>query len=359
MDGEISHLIEDWTGPEGPESHVVVTSRVRHARNFDRLPFPPCAEAKDLERVCNKIDGLIKGASSLGAFRRLDLSACTPLERMFLKESHVISPELEHGGEHRSLYINRERSCAVMVNEEDHLRMYCLLSGLQLEAALSRINTIDETFSKSLQYAFSDKYGFLTACPSNVGTGMRASVMLHLPGLVMMGKIEEIINSLPQTGMSVRGHLAVRGYYGENSEFLGDFYQISNEVTLGKTELEILELLQSIVSQIIQKEVDAREALFTKKKWYAEDVIWRAYAILTHARILESSEAFKLLSPIRLGIEKGYFSFLTHHQLNRLVVAVQPAHVQLAEGENCSVEQRDIARARFLRSAFQQMDSQN
>lgn len=353
METSVSKLIEKWAEPAGPMSHVVVSSRVRHARNLERVAFPPRASKEDLRRVCDSVDRLIRSNEGLGDLARIDINACSSVERTFLKESHIISPELEQGGKHRILYIDQKRSCVVMVNEEDHLRMYCLRSGFQLVPVLQEINTIDAIFGRSLNYAFSEKYGYLTTCPSNVGTGIRASVMLHLPGLIMTQQIEEILKHVPQSGMTVRG------YYGENSEFLGDFYQISNEVTLGKTEEEIVQTLQAVIEHLIAKEEAARETLFEKKRWYVEDVIWRAYALLTHARIMTSSESFKLLSPIRLGIARSYFPTLTHHRLNQLIVAVQPAHLQLAKGAEIGTEERDIARAQLLRAAFNSPNAHN
>jgi len=350
---DLANVTKQWAEPEGPLGHVVVSSRVRHARNIERVSFPPRADRDDLRRVCDLVDHLVRGSATLSGFERIDISACSTLERTFLKESHIISPELEQAGEYRVLYLDPQRSCAIMVNEEDHLRMYCLRSGLQMAPVLEEINRIDAVMGRSLKYAFSEKYGYLTTCPSNVGTGMRASVMLHLPGLVMTQQIEEIVKELPQRGMTVRG------YYGENSEFLGDFYQISNEVTLGKTEEQIVESLHKVIEQIIAHEESARSALFEKKRPYVEDTIWRAYGQLTQARIMASSEAFKLLSPIRLGIERGYFPSLTHHDLDHLIVQVQPAHLQVAEGRETGVEDRDIARARLLRTAFTGKNSHN
>jgi protein arginine kinase len=350
---DVADLTRNWAEPEGPLGHVVVSSRVRHARNLEHVSFPPRADKEDLRRVCESVDRLVRGETVVSRFARVDIPQCSGLERAFLKENHIISAELEQAGDFRVLYLDPQRSCAIMVNEEDHLRMYCLRSGFQLIPVLEEINAIDAVLSRSLKYAFSEKFGYLTTCPSNVGTGMRASVMLHLPGLVMTGQIEEIVKNLPQSG------LTVRGYYGENSEFLGDFYQISNEVTLGKTEEQIIQMLQTAVGQIIAREDAARSALFEKKRAYVEDVIWRAYALLTHARVMASSEAFRLLSPIRLGIERGYFPALTHHRLNRLIVEAQPAHLQLAEKREIGVEERDIARARLLRAAFGGQDTHN
>jgi protein arginine kinase len=350
---DIAQLTREWTQPAGPESHVVITSRVRQARNLDQIAFPPRANKDDLRRVCDAVDHLVQGNGGLGGFTRIDLSACSPLERAYLKEDHIISPELEQGGRFRILHIDPRRSCVILVNEEDHLRMYCQRAGFQTTPLLEEINAIDRMFAGALDYAFSEKYGYLTTCPSNVGTGMRASVMLHLPGLVMTQQIDDILKSVPSTGMTVRG------YYGEHSEFLGDFYQISNEVTLGKTEEDILNGLQATTDQIVSREVAAREALFDKKELYVEDIVWRAYAVLTSARIMASAESFKLLSPMRLGIDHGLFPALTHERLNRLIVEVQPAHLQVAAGREIGTEERDKARAALLRRAFDGLGSTN
>ena len=350
---DVASLTKNWAEMSGPSGHVVISSRVRHARNIDRMSFPSRANKDDLRRVCESVDRLVRSDAALAGFARVDIDSCSTLERAFLKESHIISPELELAGQYRVLYIHSERSCAIMVNEEDHLRMYCLRAGLQLKPVLDEINAIDAVLGRSVKYAFSERYGYLTTCPSNVGTGMRASVMLHLPGLVMTQQIEDMVKTLPPAG------LTVRGYYGENSEFLGDFYQVSNEVTLGRTEEQIVQSLQAVIQQITHREEMARTTLFEKKRAYVEDVIWRAYALLTNARIMASSEAFKLLSPIRLGIERGYFPSLTHHRLNQLIVQAQPAHLQLSEGGEIGVEDRDIARARLLRAAFTGMDAHN
>jgi len=350
---DVVKLTEKWAEPAGPANHIVVSSRVRHARNLERVAFPPRAGKEDLRRVSESVDRLIRGNVALTGFARIDINACSSVERSYLKESHIISPELEHGGEYRVLHLDQRRSCAIMVNEEDHLRMYCMRSGLQLMPSLEEINAIDALLGRSLSYAYSEKYGFLTTCPSNVGTGMRASVMLHLPGLVMTHQIEEIVKTIPQTG------LTVRGYHGENSEFLGDFYQISNEVTLGRTEEEIVELLAKFIERLIAREEAARNVLFEKKRWQVEDMVWRSFALLSQARVMSSKEAFKLLSPIRLGIERGYLPTLTHHRFNHLIVTVQPAHLQLAEGGELGVEERGIARARFLRTTFGTLNTHN
>jgi len=353
MDMDVTKLTEKWALAAGPENHIVVTSRVRLARNLAMAPFPPRAEKEGLRRVAEAVDTLIGKHPELRGFMRVDVGALSPLERAFLKEGYIISPEMELGGEHRVLYLDQLRHCVIMINEEDHLRMYCLRAGLQTDPSLEEISRIDGIFGRALNYAFSDKYGYLTTCPSNVGTGMRASVMLHLPGLAMTRQVEEALKAAPPSG------LTVRGYYGENSEFLGDFYQISNEVTLGRTEGEIVTVLQGMIRQVIERETAARKHLFQRKQTYVEDVIWRAYGALTHARIMNSTEACKLLSPMRLGIERGYFSTLSHHELSQLIVAVQPAHIQLSAGSQTGAEERDVARAQFLRSKFSRLDANN
>ena len=349
----LADRLGEWLSGTGPDSDVVISSRIRLARNLERFNFPARLTGEQREECGAHIREKVLEAGLVQEDGYFPLADYSPLQRHFLVERHLISREQEDGEPGRGVAIGDQEVLSVMVLEEDHLRLQILKSGFQPEETWRIATGVDDMLEKQLDYAFNPQLGYLTSCPTNVGTGLRVSVMLHLPGLAMTGGLDEIVKSVPQMG------LTVRGYYGENSEFLGDFYQVSNEVTLGKAETEILQMLRAIVDQVIRKELRARRTLFQKKLWYVEDVIWRAFAVLTHARILSSKEAFKLLSPIRLGIEQGYFSSLSHHALNRLIVSVQPAHIQLAEGNEYSVEQRDVARARFLRNAFDRLDARN
>ena len=273
-------------------------------------------------------------------FRRLNIKEINSLHRLYLKESHLISSELELGGDHRVIYVSPDYRISIMVNEEDHLRMQCLDTGLQLRKVLAIMDEVEMQLGKVLNFASHPRFGYLTACPTNVGTGLRLSVMLHLPGLVLINRVNEIIQSVSQYG------LTARGIHGEGSEHLGDFYQISNEVTLGKSQTEICTTLEGVADQIVEHEMAARNALFEQQPLIARDLIGRAFAILQNASIINSSEALTHLSKIRLGIDQGYFHPLSHTDLSRLMIEVQPAHLQFRQGGQLPEEKRDIPAAR-------------
>lgn len=338
---------DQWLDRTGPEMAIVASSRVRLARNLPDIIFPPRSGAEDLERAAKIIDEAVRKSATLRTLRRLDLAKLDARWRSCLKESHFISLELEKADSHRFVYISEDASVGLMVNEEDHLRMFCIMPGLQLREAMDRVREIDEELQKHLEFAFSPDYGYLSACATNTGTGMRASVMQHLPGLTIAKALEKAFAGIPDNG------LTVRGYYGENSEFLGDFYQLSNERTLGKSEEEILESLFKTVREGLLAERQARDLLFREKANAIDDAIWRSYAILSSARVIDTTEAAKLLSKVRLGMERGYFHGLSHEGLNRLIVDIQPGHVQLnaaaAGARALETDQRDALRARLLR----------
>jgi len=343
-----------WLDRSGPESSVVASSRVRLARNLPDLIFPPRARGEDLARATALLHDAITKAPTLQGIHRIPIPELTEIQRAILKESHIISNELERGGEHRVVYVNDDASIILMLNEEDHLRLCVLMPGLQLEQTYKLAATIDEELQRGLDFAFHDQFGYLSACATNTGTGMRASVMLHLPGLAITKKLETTFIGMPDNG------LTVRGYYGENTEFLGDYYQISNERTLGKSEEDILETLDSAVKLALKAESSARAFLFRERLEAIDDAIWRSYAILGHARIMETSEAAKLLSKIRLGVDRGYFGRLSHESLNKLVVEIQPGHLTAATGQGpMESEQRDVIRARLLRTRFASLAQRN
>ncbi|MCX7766136.1 MAG: ATP--guanido phosphotransferase, partial [Candidatus Sumerlaeia bacterium] len=313
------HIIFDsdrWLEEAGPKMHVVISSRSRLARNLDNYRFALFARKEELHAVAEQIANAIQQIQELNQFLKIDLTQLDKIERHFLTESRIISKELEKSGDERFVYLSPDRRVSIMVNEEDHLRMQCILAGLQLRNTFEIINRIDDRLANYLDFAFSEKFGYLTACPTNVGTGLRLSVMLHLPALVIQNKIGEIVELIQPYGF------ILRGFQGENSEFEGDCYQVSNEITLGKTEEELLETLQKVVEQIIEREESARQTLFTEYRSTVDDVIWRSYALLRYARRLDSVEAMQLLSRIRLGIDLGYFPQLSHQQLNQLFIMI-------------------------------------
>lgn len=343
------HIIIDsdrWLEEAGPKMHVVISSRSRLARNLENYRFAPYARKEELHAIAEHIANAIQQIQELSQFLKIDLTQLDKVERHYLTESRIISKELEKSGDERYVYLSPDRKVSIMVNEEDHLRMQCILPGFQLRKTFEIINQIDEQMANHLDFAFNEKFGYLTACSTNVGTGLRLSVMLHLPGLVMQNKIGEVVELIQPYGF------ILRGFQGENSGFEGDCYQLSNEITLGKKEEELLETLQTVVEQIIEREETARQTLFNEYRSTIDDVIWRSYALLRYARRLDSAEAMQLLSRIRLGIDLGYFPQLSHQELNQLFIMIQPAHLQLLMGKEVGPQGRDIFRAEILSKRF-------
>jgi protein arginine kinase len=333
--------------------NVVVSSRSRIARNVQGYGFSTYANKEQLIAVAELINKAINNIEEGNDFIRIPLPELEGLEKNYLTESRLISKEMEQNCEFCYVYLSHDRRISVMINEEDHIRMQCLLPGLQLRTTYEIINLIDNRLSESLDYAFSEKFGYLTACPTNTGTGLRLSVMVHLPALGVMDGMKEIVEVVQPLG------IAIRGFQGENSNFIGDFYQISNETSLGKTEEELLDNLLNVIEQIISREEEARSRLFEDRLVTVQDVIWRSFAVLSHARRIDSMEALQLLSRIRLGIDLGLFEGLSHRELNRLIVDIQPAHLQVHGEETQTAENRDIVRAAMLRDKFQSFISNN
>lgn len=344
---------DEWLNRTGPEEHIVVSSRARYARNLPQVPFPMRARSEELRGVVDQVEAAISANPRFADGYRYNLNDIKPLERNYLKENHLISVEMEKGGENRAIVLSGDVSLAVMVNEEDHLRIFALEGGFQPYEVLNRLISLEEELNGVMHFAFSGKYGYLTACPTNTGTGLRASVMLHLPALSITKKLPELMKSMPQFG------LTVRGFYGENSENMGDFFQISNEVTLGKTEQEIVDTLNHVVEQIIEREEQMRRLLFEQNRATIEDELWRAYGLLTNARVMSSLEAVQLLSKLRFGIDRGYFPNLTHNHLNKLIIEIQPGHLQYANGGVAGAEARDAMRAELLRKRLERNATQN
>ncbi len=348
MDAKLFDRTDSWLkGGAGDTGHIAVSSRARLARNLGGFPFAPHAKPPALENVEKYIAEGIGRCERLGAFERLELAKLSGDERAYLRESRLISREMEQGGEHRVAWVSPEESTSILVNEEDHLRLQVVRTGLGIRDALEALKEIDAALADVVGYAWSERYGYLTACPTNVGTGFRASVMLHLPGLRQLKEIESGLQGIGHHG------LTVRGFYGENSEFTGDFYQISNEITLGRTVDEIMDTLMLVVNRLVEKESEARLELFRHHESSVADAIWRSYGTLSFARRIGSSEAMRLLSMIRLGIDKGWFGDLSHAALNRLVLEVQPAHLERRRGREGKFDSRDEARAAFLRERVQ------
>jgi protein arginine kinase len=340
----LSNAVSSWMNEEGPNSDIVLSSRVRLARNFTEFRYSTlysADEAKEIvSRVKEKVDLFPKG---LGELEFLATNEIQPLQKRVLMEKHLISPNLAESEKDGAVLLSNEEDVSIMINEEDHVRIQCLFPGLQLNEALNRANEIDDWFESEFDYAFDEKRGYLTTCPTNVGTGLRASVMMHLPGLVLTQQLNRIIPAINQLG------LVVRGIYGEGSEAQGNIFQISNQITLGKSEDDIVEDLLSVVKQIIDKEVSAREALVKTSNIQLEDRVFRSLGVLEHSRIIESKEAAKCLSDVRLGIDLGYIKNISKNILNELMILTQPGFLQQYSGGPLKPNERDTRRSSLIR----------
>jgi len=335
----------EWTNRKGPLSDIVISSRIRLARNVEGIPFSPRAEQAELKRIFELSQGVVEEDSLFKDTNFLLLDKLTILESQFLVEKHLIS--IYHAREkrpYRGCVFNQKETLSIMINEEDHFRIQYLLPGLQLNNIWKLINEIDDEIEKRVTYAFSEKEGYLTSCPTNVGTGMRASVMLHLPALAMINRINDILKAISKIGY------VVRGFYGEGTEVMGNLFQVSNQITLGLSEGEIIDNLEKVNQQIISQEQKVRKDLLSNSKSQLEDQVWRAYGILSSARTISSAEAMELLSKLRFGVELGIISYPDLGTLNKLMLLIQPAYLQMLEGKDLDPFGRDLQRAILIRN---------
>ncbi|USG66016.1 protein arginine kinase [Brevibacillus ruminantium] len=334
----------NWMKGEGPDSDIVISTRLRIARNLRQHPFPLLATDSQAEEIVRKVASASKTAEKeVGPLELIQMEQLNPLEKRVLVEKHLISPHLAEESRKGAVLLSSDESVSIMVNEEDHIRIQVLLPGFQLQQTWEIGTKIDDVFERHVNYAFDEKRGYLTSCPTNVGTGIRASVMLHLPALVMTQQINRILQAINQVG------LVVRGIYGEGSEALGNLFQLSNQVTLGMSESDILSNLYGVAHQIIEQERVARRYLIEHSRINLEDRILRSYGILQYARTLESKEAAQRLSDVRLGVDLGIVKNIPYLALNELLVTTQPGFLQHHAGQKLSPDQRDERRARLIR----------
>src|SRR5260221_1661509 len=328
---------------KGPDDRIVMSSRVRLARNVKDAAFPGWAKKPERVRVLEMIRPAIEGLPEMKAAFSESMDNLTALDKQILVERHLISREHAAKSAGSGLVLNREESLCVMINEEDHLRMQALRPGLQLKEAWLAIDQADTALERKLDYAFSSEVGYLTACPTNLGTGMRVSAMLHLPGLVLAEQINPIIQSVNKLG------LAVRGLYGEGTEALGNVFQVSNQMTLGESETTIVERLDKVLLQIIEHEENARQTLLEKKTKTVFNHIGRAYGILANAHSISSKETMNLLSLMRPVLALESFSGTECSLVDELFLVTQPAHLQKQLSDKLSAEERDLIRADMVR----------
>ena len=335
-----------WMDGSGELGSVVISSRVRLARNLEDVPFPHLLSDNDAGLVLEKVfeaAGRIGEKGFGGPVIRIGLSEISPLDRQVLVEKHLISPQHAEGKAGKGLVLRNDESAAIMVNEEDHLRIQVLRSGLELGEAWVLASGIDDLFEQNLDYAYDERIGYLTCCPTNVGTGIRASVMVHLPALAVANETSRVLTAVNKIG------LVVRGLYGEGTEGQGNVFQISNQITLGQSEKEIIENLSLVVRQVVTEEVKVREMLFRNHRIEVEDRVFRSLGILSNARRITSDEAIKLWSDLRLGVELSMIPGLEMKDVNEILVLSRPNFVQKVFGTALTAQERDVRRADLIR----------
>jgi len=333
----------EWIRCAGPVCDIVMSSRVRLARNLSDYPFSHWASKKEQEAVLKAAKDNILSLKKLNDSLFLEIGKLDPIDKQFLVERHLMSKEHMIDAENKGLCVGQDEVVSIMINEEDHLRMQVMKSGFNLKEAWQIINDIDTELGNSMNFAYSVDFGYLTACPTNTGTGMRASVMLHLPSLVMTKQIGKVLQAITKLS------LTARGLYGEGTEASGNFFQISNQVSLGHKEEDIIDNIDRIIKQIVDHEQSARETLLSQNREALEDRIWRAYGTLKSAHIITSTETIDLLSLARLGVDLGVIKQADRTLINELFVITQPAHLQKLEKKKLSPNQRDVKRSEIIR----------
>lgn len=337
---KIKEITSKWMEGSGPDSEIVISSRIRLARNIRGFPFPPLASDEQRKKILSIVKkSLQEQKENFAGMQLLDINSFTPVYRQVLVEKHLISPLQARESSASALVLRNDEIVSIMINEEDHVRIQCLLPGLQLEKAWDESSRYDDCLEQVLDYAFNEELGYLTACPTNVGTGLRASVMLYLPALLITGQINHIFSAISQVG------LAVRGMYGEGTEMVGGLCQVSNQITLGQSEGEIWQNLYSVIRQLTSQEKKARQHLLNKERDKLADRAGRAYGILKHARLLGSEEGMQLISDVRLGVDLGLLREVPVGILNELLVLTRPGCLQFLKGQSLSPYERDLERA--------------
>ncbi|MFC7335582.1 protein arginine kinase [Haloferula chungangensis] len=341
----------DWMTGEGADNAIVLTSRIRLARNIAGIPFPGWAKKYQRAEALEQMRPAVEALSCMKDPFSHELDSLSSVQKQVMVERHLISREHAARGEGSAAVIERRQSVAIMINEEDHLRMQSIRPGLELSAAYEALAEVDDQLAEKLEYAFDPDLGYLTTCPTNLGTGMRASAMLHLPALVLSDQIGQVLQAVNKIG------LAVRGIFGEGTESLGNLFQISNQSTLGESEETILRRLERVISQVALHERNARGKLVEDDPDMVCDKIGRAYGVLRNAWIIDSKEALNHLSLLRLGGDLGIFSDDTVRLCDELLMEIQPAHLQMHSGRKLAPEERDTIRAEIVRSRLQSLEA--
>ena len=334
----------EWLRGIGPVSDIVMSSRLRLARNLEQYPFATRATKASQAEVLKVVKEGILNSPAIKRPLVVEIGELDEVDRQFLVERHLVSREHVVHADHKAVAIAEGEAISIMINEEDHLRIQVMQSGMNLADAWTMINQLDDELSEALPYAYSTDWGYLTCCPTNTGTGMRASVMVHLPSLVITKQINKVLHTITKLG------LTARGLFGEGTEASGNFFQISNQVSLGRAEEEIIENIERILREVIHQEQAAREGLLANNRIQLEDRIWRAFGLLRHAKTISSTEALDLFSAVRLGVDlKLLNSGIDRTVVNELFIFSQPAHLQKLEGKMLTAKERDAKRAELIR----------
>jgi protein arginine kinase len=341
---ELTRNRSAWLRADMPMADIVISSRIRLARNVAGFPFLPKADNVQRREIYRLLRDSVDRARVADDLTFVDLETVDEVDRQVLVERHLISKQHAESEGSRAVAFSPEETVSLMINEEDHLRMQVLRSGLQMDECWDVISRIDNTIEQHIDFAFHTRFGYLTACPTNVGTGIRVSAMLHLPALKLTGEMERAFRAAKDM------HLAIRGLHGEGTEATGDLYQISNQTTLGKSEEEIIsEFKHLIIPKLVEYEKRARQSLQRERSVALDDKVWRAYGLLIHARTVSTEESLFLLSHVRMGVSLGRIDSLKLETLNDLFLMIQPAHLQKLAGKKLSGEERSIARADLIR----------
>lgn len=339
-------LVSDkgWLKGNGPKGNIALSTRVRVARNLKGRIYVDRADQEERKETLKFALAGIKKSGAMGSALFLMLKDVDELDRQLLVERHLMSREHLEDTDYKGLVVGEDELCSIMINEEDHIRLQGLLCGFDIMKTWKMVDETENKINKYLEFDYSPRYGYLTSCPTNTGTGLRASCMLHLSALVMTGQIENVFDGISKLGMTIRG------FYGEGTEAVGDFFQISNQVALGHSEMDILDNLERIINKIIEREEDTRKSILSGKKSEIADRVERSMGTLRTARIITSSETIKLLSAIRLGIDMGIVKDISLEKVNEILLLSQPAHLQKTAGNKAQPYERDIKRADFIRS---------
>lgn len=339
--------MENWQISETDPEELVISSRIRLARNIKNTPFPHKLDLEKSKQIVKNIENAFYTADSLKEdFKTVYLWEKDELKYHEFAEKHIISPALIENEDKAAFIYDNDETVSIMINEEDHIRLQCITGGFDLDECYNMANKYDDLIEETVEYAFDEKIGYITACPTNIGTGLRASAMIHLPALTMNNGMNGILKALTQVGMTIRG------LYGEGSKAEGCLYQISNQITMGISELDVIKNLKAIINQIVNQEYQTRDQIYSAYKYELEDKIFRSLGILKNASLMKSGECMNLLSSVRMGVEMGIIKDVDKVKLNKLLIAIQPASLQRELHSNLTEIERDINRARIVKSVL-------